>query len=192
MALAAALFAAHAVPCLIVSVAAERSAEAMTAREVTLRELVTLADLVIDGTPAEAKSVWEDTSSGKRIVTYTRVSVSNVVYGNASSDVWVRTIGGTVGKIGQRVEGETVLVPGERAVLFLVSRGDGTHGVAEMSQGHYLVDVSNGAKLKASPHLANLLKRENPPAPYAREVLVGKAIDAATSAIRDERKAAGL
>lgn len=193
MALAATLLAAHAVPSFLVTFAGESRAEAMTARAATLRELVTLADLVVEGTPEESKSLWEEIpGGGRRIVTYSRVSVSQVVYGAGQSDVWVRTLGGTVGNVGQRVEGESVLVPGERAVFFLKKRDDGTHAVAEMSQGHYLVKQADGAqRLHPSPHLGHLVKSDKS-SPLARELLVGKAIDDASALIRAERKAAGL
>jgi hypothetical protein len=171
--------------------------EAAMAREVSLRHLVTVADAVVEGTPEENTSVWEEIPGvGRRIVTYTRVSVGQVVYGPAApKDVWVRTLGGVVGDIGQRVEGEAVLVPGERSVLFLKATAEGTHHVVEMAQGHYLVRLEGGAaRLRPSPHHGALVKGRGEAkdvARPARDVLTGKPVVDAISAIRVERKAAG-
>ena len=139
----------------------------------------------------EAKAVWEDVPGvGKRIVTYTRVNVEQAAYGSPDKTIWVRTLGGVVGKIGQRVEGEAVLVPGERAVLFLKSSPEGHFRVVEMAQGHYpLLKDADVHRLQKSPHLAGVL-RGNERA--AHEVLVGKAVGEAFDLVRTERKAAGL
>ena len=192
-ALAASLAAAVVAPSsfLVATFAAEPRAEASLAAAATLKHLVTLSDTVVDGTPEEAKAVWEDVPGiGKRIVTYTRVNVEQAAYGSPDKTIWVRTLGGVVGKIGQRVEGEAVLVPGERAVLFLKSSPEGHFRVVEMAQGHYpLVKEADVPRLQKSPHLAGVL-RGNERA--AHEVLVGKAVGEAFDLVRTERKAAGL
>src|SRR5258705_1576393 len=55
--------------------------------------------------PLENKSVWEN----GRIATYTRAHVDRLLAGSASSEVWIKTLGGSVGDIGQIVDGEAVL-----------------------------------------------------------------------------------
>lgn len=168
--------------------ATERVAEAALARAATLRHLVTVADLVVEGTPMENTSVWEEIpGSGKRIVTYTRVEIAQSVYGKGSKDVWVRTLGGVVGNIGQRVDGEAVLVPGERAVLFLKALPEGPHAVVEMAQGHYLVKTADNApRLHPSPRVGGLVAGEGKP---AHLVLGQKIVPEAIDLIRAERKA---
>ena len=187
-----AVLASAAVPFFVATLANEPAAQAMLAREATLRHLVDLADVVVEATPEESQSVWEDVPDvGRRIVTYTRISVQTTLAGSApSGDLWVRTLGGIVGKIGQRVEGEAVLIPGERSVVFLKSMPDGTSRVVEMAQGHFPLRVDGGAfRLAASPHLAEIVARQ--PGKSARELLVGKLVSEAASVIRAERKAAG-
>ena len=56
-----------------------------------------------------------------------------------TGETWVRTLGGRVGDIGQKVEGEAVLPQGKRMVLFLLARPDGRSVVAGMSQGVWMV-----------------------------------------------------
>jgi hypothetical protein len=181
------------------------TASATLAREITLRQLVVRADLVVEGVPEESKAVWEDLEGvGRRIVTYTRVHVSDTAYGEAGGkDVWVRTLGGIVGDLGQTVEGEAELRLGEHAVLFLHGRGDGTHLVVDMAQGHFPMVIPNGASaqvatsaskkavLRPSPRLGGLVKQATTE-PLARVVLRDKSVADAFALIRSERKAAGL
>lgn len=174
------------------------SAEAATVREATLRHLVEVADVVVEATPQESTSVWEDLPGvGRRIVTYTRLSIGEAVYGTTQKQLWVRTLGGVVGDIGQRVEGEAVLVPGERSLLFLTATGSGTHTVAELAQGHYLVKqekAGEGPRVRPSPRHGNVVPvrpEERERAKVAREVLAGRELAEAVTVIRAERKAAG-
>lgn len=162
-------------------------AQAGLAFAVSLRQLVKVADLVVEGTAEDSTSVWEDVpGAGRRIVTYTRVAVGETAYGKPSKELWVRTLGGVVDKVGQRVEGEAMLASGARALLFLKVRDDGTHSVAEMAQGHYHVSPDTARKVTAS--LAAVLRGKTPERP-ARDLLTGKSLRAALDLIRAEKKA---
>jgi hypothetical protein len=166
-------------------------AEAAVAREISLNELCSFADVAVVGVPEESRSLWEEIpGAGRRIVTYTRVHVDEIAFGSAAADVWVRTLGGAVGNVGQRVEGEAMLVPGERAVLFLKATTDGTHLVTEMAQGHFPVKADGGAeRLRPSPRLGALVRGSA--AKSAQASLVGRPVREALSMIRSERKATG-
>lgn len=163
------------------------TAEASTSVAASLKHLVTLADTVVEATPVESKSLWEESpGGGKRIVTYTRVEVHSTVYGSPKQDLWVRTLGGVVDKIGQRVEGEAVLVKGERSMMFLHALADGPSVVVEMAQGHYPIrEIEKVDRLTASPH-AHVIRAD---ASSAREVLHKKPLTDAVELIRSERKA---
>lgn len=117
--------------------------------------LVKDADVVAVITPHEAKSVWED----GRIYTYTRVKVDQGVAGDlgAGAEGWVRTMGGVVGKIGQLVDGEPVLVPGKQSLLFLrrFKPGD-VFEVSARAQGQYPVTIDEKTKLKKIVRSANV------------------------------------
>ncbi|HVH44305.1 MAG TPA: hypothetical protein VM925_18260 [Labilithrix sp.] len=114
---------------------------------VAFETLVKDADAVAVVTAGEPMSVWED----GRIYTYTKVKVDQGVAGDvgAGADGWVRTMGGVVGKIGQLVDGEPVLVRDKPALLFLRKFKEG--GVFEVSaraQGQYPITVDEKTKTR--------------------------------------------
>ena len=144
-------------------------------------------------TPIEAKSVWE----GGRIVTYTRVHVDRVFAGALGSEIWVKTLGGAVGDIGQRVEGEAVLRFGQQSVLF-VSSYEGSFVVTARGQGQFPIvkDSSGSLRLRRNMHSGALLPPRDatvsrirtltsyaPASLPAADVLDGKSIDEAATEI---------
>ncbi|MCU0658268.1 MAG: hypothetical protein MUF64_24295 [Polyangiaceae bacterium] len=170
-------------------------ADASLHLEVTLDHLVRVSDVALEGIPQDAQSQWEEIpGGGRRIVTYTRVKVAQKAYGDAGQEVWVRTLGGQVGDIGQRVEGEAALVPGERSVLFLKASQEGPLRVVEMAQGQYLVRKEDKTeRLKLSPYLGKILpsRDEKERARAARVLLHDRALGEAMGVIRQARKDAG-
>jgi hypothetical protein len=166
-------------------------AEAMLAVEATVQQLVAESDLAVDATPEESYSTWEDIPKvGRRIVTYTRMKVSDAAFGDVPSDVWVRTLGGHVGDVGQRVEGEAEFAAGSRAVVFLRRVPDGRFRVTQMSQGHFRVDGAGAiARLRATVRLSSLIKAKS--GLGARAALEGLGVADALAALRHERQALG-
>lgn len=164
-------------------------AEASISVLLSLDELVAASTFVVVGTPGERRSQWEETPSGKRIVTYTTLKVDRSITGSPGSEIVVRTLGGTVGDIGQAVSGEAQLARGSKAVLFLMKRGDVTM-VTGMAQGHFPVvnDDKGVARLKASPDVGTTLRTPGPVI-AARDVLVGQTVDVAVTSITKARKA---
>ncbi len=112
--------------------------------------LVKDADSVDVATPMETNSVWED----GRIYTYTRLKVDQSIAGELAkgSEGWVRTMGGVVGKIGQRVDGEPVFITGKASLLFLRKFKAGTTWeVSARAQGQYpIVSDESGKILKVA------------------------------------------
>ena len=123
------------------------AASASVVRPQTLENLVDRAQLVVVGTPAERMSVWE----GGRIVTYTRVDVQETVVGPHSASLWVRTLGGEVGDLGQRVDGEATLEVGKPTLLFLEAAGPGSFAVSARAQGQFLLEPRPAGRL-LRPH----------------------------------------
>ena len=161
---------------------------ATTSVSLTLEELVELSRSVAVVEPVERTSRWEEVGDSKRIVTYTKLVVHDVLTGNKTDEVWVRTLGGKVGKIGQHVAGEAQFTLGERAVVFLAKAGD-VDVVAGMAQGHYpLIEKDGAVRLKSSPDMGNLVDKRGPRV-SAREKLIGKKLTEATASIRDAAKA---
>jgi hypothetical protein len=164
-------------------------ADASTARLITLEQLLERSTYVVIGTAGERHSVWEDMPSGRRIVTYTRVTVERAVAGAPGAEVLVRTLGGAVDNIGQSVSGEALLFPGSRSLLFLL-RVDGFAVVTGMAQGHYPVvaDASGAPRLAASPDIDMLIPRPGPTI-SAHERLVGTPVEGAVTLIKQVQKA---
>lgn len=149
-------------------------AHASVSLAVTMAELVERAELVVVGVAMERRSQWESVGGGKRIVTYTRVDVERAVYGAAPAELWVRTLGGVVDRIGQQVAGEPRLAIGERTLLFLTP-SDGAYVVAARAQGHFRVLSRDDGKqvLHPSPDSGTLVPRKDG-APSAQKVLAGR------------------
>ncbi len=170
-------------------------AEASTSRLVTLDELLDYATYVVVGPAGEHHCVWEDLPSGRRIVTYTRVAVERTVAvakgheSGAPAEVWVRTLGGVVDKLGQAVPGEVRLTYGSRSLLFLV-QVNGVVVVAAMAQGHYpiVADEKGTPRLASSPDVGMLLPRPGPSV-WAHERLVGSTLEDAAALVKQARKA---
>jgi hypothetical protein len=124
------------------------------------------------------------------------VRVDRVVAGQLAGDVWVRTLGGEVGDIGQLVEGQPTFAPGMASLVFVRASRDrvstaepGSYGVVEAAQGQFLV-TQQGAerRLAAAKNIgavvtpnAGTAGGEHPR--VAREVLVGKGLEDASREI---------
>ncbi|WP_438021255.1 hypothetical protein WMF18_20225 [Sorangium sp. So ce315] len=182
--------------------AGPRDAQAAVAVQLSLEELVSRAAFVVVATATEQRSQWEELGGTKRIVTYTRLSVDRPVAGQPDGEIWVRTLGGVVGDVGQQVSGDAQLRIGAQAMVF-VSRARGALVVSGMAQGHYpVVDGgepprANGAaaarrvavrRLTASPDTGTVLPRTGP-AISASEQLVGATLDAACEIVSRAWKA---
>jgi hypothetical protein len=160
---------------------------------VVLDALVSESSAAIVATPTDTRSVWED----GRIATYTKVHVERVVVGANPGDVWIRTLGGAVGDIGQQVEGEAVLRQGQTSLLFLTSFA-GNVVVTARGQGQFVLQQSptGVAMIRRNLH-AGALVGPNPTTVAriqalttnahavlpAAEVLDGKSIDDAATEI---------
>lgn len=137
-----------------------RPAAASIARALSLRELAKASERCLVGTALAADSRFEHVGGRRRIVTYTRLRVDELVRGpDDGSELWVRTLGGKVGDVGQVVHGEAMLLLGQPALLFLAALGDGVLAPTAMAQGHYpiVADKAGERRILASPRLAELL-----------------------------------
>jgi hypothetical protein len=163
-------------------------AGATVAALLSIDELVGASTYVVVATPGERYGVWEDLPSGKRIVTYTKLTVERAVVGAPGREIWVRTLGGVVDKIGQSVAGEAQLGTG-RAMIFL-AQVSGAVVVTAMAQGHYPVvaDDKGLARLAASRETGMLVPRRGPTI-SAHEQLVGASLDEGAALVLRTRKA---
>jgi hypothetical protein len=175
-----------------------KSASASTFIEMTVADLVAKSTLVVAGTPLESTSLWEDSEGGRgrRIVTYTRLRIDRTVDGDTQPEVWVRTLGGHVGDIGQHVDGEAVLVTSRPGLFFLRAIAGGTHAVVGMSQGHYPLEAEPGSaslRLRTPQGLGRLVEKlgsaQPSDRPPARAELVGRTLDDVAQLVAAERRA---
>lgn len=162
-----------------------RPAAASVSIQLALGELIEASSYVVVATAVERRSQWEELGGSKRIVTYTRLAIDKTLAGEPEGEIWVRTLGGVVGKIGQQVSGDARIALGSRSVLFL-TKAQGAVVVAGMAQGHYPLVEPDAAgaprRLVASPDAGALIPRPGPVI-SARERLVGITVDDAASLI---------
>ena len=116
---------------------------------VTFDDLVRRATAVAVVTPLEPHALWEN----GRIVTYTRAHVDRQIAGKLEEEVWIRTLGGDVGNIGNRVEGQATFALGHPSLVFLhphldpvVGGPSGTFGVVEAAQGQFPIVLGNSGR----------------------------------------------
>jgi hypothetical protein len=137
-----------------------KQAFASVARAVTLEALAQRSQHVLLGEPLDSYCVWERVGGRKHIVTYTRVRAHELLSGAdpQADELLVRTLGGTVGELGELVHGEAVLQAGHRGVMFVMPSRDAL-AVTAMAQGHYPLrrDDAGLERLLRSPHAAELV-----------------------------------
>lgn len=134
----------------------EQRAEASVVRPQTLENLVDRAQLIVVARAAEHLSVWEET----RIVTYTRVTVEETIAGARTASLWIRTLGGEVGDLGQHVDGEASLAEGVTSLLFLEPASAGTFAVSARAQGQFYFDARpSGRVLRPHPAMGAFMVR---------------------------------
>jgi hypothetical protein len=123
-------------------------AEASVARALSLSELVLRSRHAVIGTPRDAYCQWETIGKRRRIVTYSLVAVEQPLDGQPTetSEVLVRTLGGSIGDLGQIVHGEAPLALHQPAAVFLAELAPSVFRVTAMSQGHYPVRVESGVR----------------------------------------------
>lgn len=176
---------------LLVGVA--RPAQAGVAVEMGLSHLVKVASAVVVATPVESRSEWVEEDGRQRIVTWHRLQTERVVAGAlpTTGETWVRTLGGRVGDIGQKVEGEAVLPQGKRMVLFLLARPDGGAVVAGMAQGAWMVVRGADGAERLEPQKNRGVLVPNKARESAQAVLTGRVLDEVLRVIEAAHQARG-
>lgn len=139
------------------------SASGSVVRALSLPQLVEQSDAVVVASVESAASSW----LGGRIVTDSVVVVGDGLDGaSANARLVVRTLGGEVDGIGQRVFGEPQLRAGERYLLFLEAYPGASAGSSTalfrpvgMSQGALpVIEGPDGANVAPNPDLPELVE----------------------------------
>jgi hypothetical protein len=133
-------------------------------------------------TAVDARGAWEN----GRIYTYTHLHVDRPLAGElaAGADVYVRTMGGIVGDVGQSVEGEAVFQAGSSCLVFVHPGPSGAFLVTARGQGQFPVEkdpdpvaprrLARGYSLGA---LVRPSQAGSPPPRLAAEVVAGRIVD---------------
>lgn len=169
-------------------------AKASVAVELTVDDLVTQSDAVAIVTARSKTSRWEE----GRIVTYTQVDVTRPIAGlaSASSSMVIRTLGGSVGNIGQIVHGEAILTIHEPCIIFVRILEKQASALSSMlayrivglSQG--LLSVRTGddrvPRIESNPHGLSLLRPTLRPSTTLsiHNTLTGQTLDDAATHIQ--------
>jgi hypothetical protein len=157
-------------------------ASATIVRALSLPSLVQSSRRIVVVTALDAESHFEELGRRRRVVTDTRVRVEEGLAKSdgVASELMVRTLGGAVGRLGERVDGQARLSLGEPCVAFLLQGPDGLHYVNGMAQGHYPLRGAATRQLSQSPDLPEMLGFES----SAVKALVGSELSQAGARIR--------
>ncbi len=143
----------------------------------SLEDLTVRSRAVVRATVRQHQSAWDE--DHKRIYSYTELSVTEVISGEAPETLLVRTLGGEVGDIGMKVSGTPRFVLDQEVVVFLRrdSMDPDDFTVVGMSQGLYRIERDSAGRVMAVPGAEGLA--------YARKGRDGQRIvDTNTEAIR--------
>lgn len=135
--------------------------EASIVQAMDLDELVEQSDRILLGRVVFSESFEKPNGM---IGTWHRIEVERDIRGNAphEAEVIIETLGGQIGDIGMRVEGEPSFSIGERVVVFASGRGSYTaFRPVGMGQGVMRVRAENGVDTVSQPRHGLLLMRRN-------------------------------
>jgi hypothetical protein len=132
-------------------------------------------------TALDAHGVWEN----GRIYTYTHVHVDRAVCGElpTGAEAYIRTMGGEVGNVGQRVEGEASFQGGAPSLVFMHPGPPGAFVVTARGQGQFAVVPGEGsapARLQPGSSLGALVRPQQTTGAAPRlalEAVRGRVVD---------------
>ena len=138
-----------------------------------LLELVEHSDCCIVGRSVAAASSYRVLGGMRRIVTLHRLRVDEALDGpvRAGDELTLRTLGGRVGDLAQRVFGEAEIVIGRPALLFLFRANDAEHVVTDLAGGYF--DLERDAHGVARVRIASGERAQSTPLPGAAAQLAG-------------------
>lgn len=128
-------------------------ADATVVVQVDRAQLVGMSDLVVRATVGNAQTRWSDDHA--RILTYTRLTVTQYLKGTGPTELVLRQMGGEIDGLVSRIAGDAHLTPGQDVVLCL-RQGDGVVFLTAMAQSAWYVTAQPGATPVASRDLSGL------------------------------------
>jgi hypothetical protein len=126
---------------------------------VPLAERARGAERVVVGRVTSVSPVWQVNEFGDRlIVSVVAVAVTEKLKGPSQSAIDVEVEGGTIGGITLHVSDQTALVPGERAVFYLVRNKRGT--LVPHLRGQGLLKLDRFDQVPGSSLTLDTIRRE--------------------------------
>jgi hypothetical protein len=152
-------------------------ASATVVRSMSLAALARGSRGIAVVTALTSESHFEDLGRRRRIVTDTRVRIEESLAKAEGMDreLLVRTLGGSVGRQGERVHGQVQWSLGSPCVAFLLQGPDGVHYVNGMAQGHYPLLQRAERLLTTSPDLPEILGIESSAVRQLSGTVLGRA-----------------
>jgi hypothetical protein len=120
--------------------------------EVPFGDLVKQADVVFLGRVVNVHSQWQNTPSGKAIVTDVEFTVERVYKGRPITQTTLRFLGGTVGDVSLSVEDAPTFRVGDRDVLFVSADAKAANPLVGGAQGCYRVTNDQQAESVRPSH----------------------------------------
>ncbi len=125
------------------------SARATTVIPPTFDELVSQAEVIIQGTVTDVKSQWTGEGAQRHIVSYVTVKVEETIKGKAGDSYTLQMLGGTVGEDTLEVSDSPKFAVGDRDILFVVDNGKQFVPLVGIMHGRFHVkqDKQTGADM---------------------------------------------
>ncbi len=119
----------------------------------TFDELVSRAEVILQGSVASVRSEWTGDGGNRRIISYVTFTSEDVIKGNAGATYTLRMLGGTVGDRTMEVTDAPKFVQGDRVILFVENNGTQfiplvgiMHGCFRVQQDGTNLVLSNSGK----------------------------------------------
>jgi hypothetical protein len=127
-------------------VAAGGTARAMTYAPMSDESLIAASELIVVGMVEQVASAR---LGNGRVVTQTEIRVDDVLMGQVAGDrILVTEPGGRVGGVTVRLPGVPTFTAGERTLVFLRERADGTLGTSALSLAKYTIPDEEPARAR--------------------------------------------
>ena len=133
----------------VICIAFVARASAVTVAPLSFDELVNESTTVVYGRVSEVRGQWSD--DRRRIDSFVTIEVVGRYKGSPGDTLTFTVPGGQVGRYMNLVPGAPAFAPGDRAVLFLTSRGPRLPITTGFTQGIYRVTVDERGTAVAVP-----------------------------------------
>lgn len=166
----------------VMGLALTATAGAVTVAPLSFDELVNESSTVVYGRVSEVRGQWSD--DRRRIDSFVTIEVVGRYKGSPGDTLTFTVPGGQVGRYMNLVPGAPSFAPGDRAVLFLTSRGPRLPITTGFTQGIYRVTVDARGTAVAVPPAIDTADRRIVRGDVMRKPVPLASFEAAVRAVR--------